>query len=142
SGCALVFQDPDDQLFAATVAEDVAFGPRNQRHPEAEVQRRTNEALLGLGIAALAERPIGELSFGEKKRVCLAGALAMRPRLLLLDEPTAGLDPVAEEELVALLGGLELGLVVATHAIDLVPQLCERVVVLAEGRIALDGPAA
>jgi energy-coupling factor transporter ATP-binding protein EcfA2 len=141
AGVALVFQDPDDQLFAATVVEDVAFGPRNQRLDEREAIERADHALAALAIPQLRDRPIGELSFGEKKRVCLAGALAMRPKLLLLDEPTAGLDPLAEEELVALLASLDVTLVIATHAIDLVPELAARVLVLDGGAVALDGPA-
>ena len=140
AGVGLVFQNPDDQLFGATVGEDVRFGPRNQRLDEGEVGRRSDEALLGMGIAHLAARPIEELSFGEKKRACLAGVLAMRPKLLLLDEPTAGLDPLGELGLLTLLAGLDATLVVATHAVDLVPRLCNRVIVLACGRIVADGP--
>ena len=139
AGVGLVFQNPDDQLFGATVVEDVRFGPRNQRLDEAEVGRRADAALAALGIVALAERPIEELSFGEKKRACLAGVLAMRPSLLLLDEPTAGLDPLGEAALVAELAALDVTLVVATHAVDLVPQLCDRVLVLASGGIVADG---
>jgi len=139
AGVALVFQNPDDQLFGTTVAEDVRFGPRNQRLDEAEAGRRADAALAELGIAHLAERPIEELSFGEKKRACLAGVLAMRPRVLLLDEPTAGLDPLAEEALVALLGRIATTSIVATHAVDLVPRLCDRVLVLAREGIVADG---
>ena len=95
-----------------------------------------------LGIGALAARPIEELSFGEKKRACLAGVLAMRPRVLLLDEPTAGLDPAGEEALVALLAGIDATMVIATHAVDLVPRLCARTVVLGRGGIVADGPTA
>lgn len=140
AGVGLVFQNPDDQLFGATVGEDVRFGPRNQRLDEAEVARRSDAALAELGLAALAPRPIEELSFGEKKRACLAGVLAMRPSLLLLDEPTAGLDPAGEESLVATLAAIDATMIIATHAVDLVPRLCDRVVVLGRGTIVADGP--
>jgi cobalt/nickel transport system ATP-binding protein len=117
----------------------VRFGPRNQRLDEREVARRADRALAQLGIAALAARPIEELSFGEKKRACLAGVLAMRPSLLLLDEPTAGLDPAGEESLIDTLAAIDATLVIATHAVDLVPRLCDRVVVLGRGTIVADG---
>jgi cobalt/nickel transport system ATP-binding protein len=139
AGLGLVFQNPDDQLFGATVAEDVRFGPRNQGLDEAEVSRRADAALAQLGIAALAGRPIEELSFGERKRACLAGVLAMRPRVLLLDEPTAGLDPAGEEAFVEIVAGLDATLIIATHAVDLVPRLCERVVVIGRGTVVADG---
>jgi len=139
AGVGLVFQNPDDQLFAATVAEDVRFGPRNQRLSPVEIDAHADGALAALGIAALAARPIEELSFGEKKRACLAGVLAMHPRVLLLDEPTAGLDPAGEEALVALLERVDATLVVATHAVDIVPRLCARVIVLGHGRVVADG---
>ena len=139
AGVGLVFQNPDDQLFAATVAEDVRFGPRNQRLSPAAIDAHADAALAALGIAALAARPIEELSFGEKKRACLPGVLAMRPRVLLLDEPTAGLDPAGEAALVALLARVDATLIVATHAVDIVPRLCTRVIVLGHGRVVADG---
>jgi cobalt/nickel transport system ATP-binding protein len=139
AGVGLVFQNPDDQLFGATVGEDVRFGPRNQRLDVREVDRRADAAMAELGVGALATRPIEELSFGEKKRACLAGVLAMRPRLLLLDEPSSGLDPLGEESLLELLRAIDATLIVATHAVDLVPRLCTRVIVLARGAIASDG---
>ena len=142
AGAGIVFQNPDDQLFGASVAEDVRFGPANQRLGDAECDRRVAAALAQLGLAALAARPIEELSFGEKKRACLAGVLAMRPRLLLLDEPTAGLDPAGEETLVELLAAVDATLVVATHAVDLVPRLCARTIVLGRGGVVADGPTA
>jgi len=142
AGLALLFQNPDDQLFAATVAEDVAFGPRNQGLDEDEVARRTHDALDRLGLRALADRAVDTLSFGEKRRACLAGLLAMRPRALLLDEPTAGLDPAGEQELLRHLAELHRAgatLVCATHAMDLVPQQADRVLVLDGGAVAADG---
>lgn len=142
AGIGLVFQNPDDQLFCPTVAEDVRFGPRHQRLAAAEVERRATEALAALELTALADRPIEALSFGEKKRACLAGVLAMRPRVLLLDEPTAGLDPAGEVRLLALIERLDTTLVLATHAVDLVPQLCSRVLLLGAGGVVADGPTA
>ena len=142
AGVGLVFQNPDDQLFGATVGEDVRFGPRNQRLDESAVDQRARHALAQLGIAALAARPIEELSFGEKKRACLAGVLAMRPRILLLDEPTAGLDPAGEEALVELLAGIDATMIIATHAVDLVPRMCARVVMLGGGAVVADGASA
>jgi cobalt/nickel transport system ATP-binding protein len=144
AGAALVFQNPDDQLFAQTVREDVEYGPRNLGLAEPEIERRTRDALEATGIAALAERPIETLSFGEKKRASLAGALAMQPRVLLLDEPTAGLDPAFERVFVGhldrLAGERALTLVMATHAIDLVPYLARRVLLIGDGRVLKDGP--
>ncbi len=142
AGVGLVVQDPDDQLLGATVRQDVALGPRNLGLADAEVTTRVTSALEVVGIGPLADREIESLSFGERKRVCLAGVLAMRARVLLLDEPTAGLDPLAEVALCETLRDLvAVGttIVVATHAVDLVPRFASRVMLLGEQRILFDG---
>jgi cobalt/nickel transport system ATP-binding protein len=139
----LVLQDPDDQLFAASVAQDVSFGPVNMGLPAAEVTRRVEEALAALGIAELADRPTHLLSFGQKKRTAIAGAVAMRPRLLVLDEPTAGLDPTGVEELLATLAGLDAAgttAVLSTHDVDLAHRWADDVAVVAGG-VVRTGPA-
>ncbi|MET9970044.1 ATP-binding cassette domain-containing protein [Streptomyces sp. NPDC006356] len=118
----LVVQDPDDQLFAASVAQDVSFGPLNLGLSDAEVRARVDEALTALDITALADRPTHLLSYGQRKRTAIAGAVAMRPRVLILDEPTAGLDPDGQERLLATLDGLRASgatVVMATHDVDL-----------------------
>ncbi|MCC9704911.1 ATP-binding cassette domain-containing protein [Streptomyces sp. MNU76] len=118
----LVVQDPDDQLFAASVAQDVSFGPLNLGLPDAQVRDRVDEALGALGIAALADRPTHLLSYGQRKRTAIAGSVAMRPRVLILDEPTAGLDPDGQERLLATLDELRRSgttVVMATHDVDL-----------------------
>ncbi|WP_060907680.1 energy-coupling factor ABC transporter ATP-binding protein [Streptomyces scabiei] len=118
----LVVQDPDDQLFAASVAQDVSFGPLNLGLSDTEVRARVDEALGALGIGALADRPTHLLSYGQRKRTAIAGAVAMRPRVLILDEPTAGLDPDGQERLLATLDGLRRSgttVVMATHDVDL-----------------------
>ncbi|WP_410535960.1 energy-coupling factor ABC transporter ATP-binding protein [Streptomyces sp. KL2] len=118
----LVVQDPDDQLFAASVAQDVSFGPLNLGLPDAEVRARVDEALTALDIGHLADRPTHLLSYGQRKRTAIAGAVAMRPKVLVLDEPTAGLDPDGRERLLATLDGLREGgttVVMATHDVDL-----------------------
>ncbi|MEV6168571.1 ATP-binding cassette domain-containing protein [Streptomyces sp. NPDC051954] len=118
----LVVQDPDDQLFAASVAQDVSFGPLNLGLPDPQVRARVDEALTALDIADLADRPTHLLSYGQRKRTAIAGAVAMRPRVLILDEPTAGLDPDGQERLLATLDGLRADgttVVMATHDVDL-----------------------
>ncbi|WP_328878218.1 energy-coupling factor ABC transporter ATP-binding protein [Streptomyces sp. NBC_00299] len=118
----LVVQDPDDQLFAASVAQDVSFGPLNLGLSDPEVRVRVDEALAALDIRALADRPTHLLSYGQRKRTAIAGAVAMRPRVLILDEPTAGLDPDGQERLLATLDGLRSSgttVVMATHDVDL-----------------------
>jgi cobalt/nickel transport system ATP-binding protein len=118
----LVVQDPDDQLFAASVAQDVSFGPLNLGLTDPEVRARVDEALAALDITALADRPTHLLSYGQRKRTAIAGAVAMRPRVLILDEPTAGLDPDGQERLLATLDGLRASgttVVMATHDVDL-----------------------
>ena len=144
AGAGLVFQNPDDQLFGTTIWEDALFGPHNQGLPPDESARRVERALFDLGITRLRDRPIETLSFGEKKRACLAGVLAMAPSLLLLDEPTAGLDPQGELAFIQLIerstGPGRATLLLATHAVDLVPLFAERVILLAGRRIVADGP--
>ena len=134
-----VFQDADDQLFMPTVQEDVAFGPHNLKLPEAEVRQRVEAALGQVGALHLAQRPPWRLSGGEKRAVAIAGVLAMQPEVLLLDEPSAGLDPAARRRLIGLLGSCPQTRVVATHDLDLVLDACSRVLVLHQGRLAADG---
>jgi cobalt/nickel transport system ATP-binding protein len=141
----LVFQDPDIQLFSATVLDDVAFGPLQLGLTAAEVKERCDEALAAMSIAHLADRAPFELSGGEKKRAAIASVLSLRPEVLLLDEPTAALDPRTKwvlVELIRSLGSAGRTLVVATHELDVVPLIADRAVVLSEdGRVAGDGPA-
>jgi cobalt/nickel transport system ATP-binding protein len=138
----LVLQDPDDQLFAASVMEDISFGPLNLGLDEAAARRRVLEALEALDIASLAERPTHLLSFGQRKRVALAGVLAMQPRLLLLDEPTAGLDPLGVEQLMVSLAGISrrgTAIAIATHDMDLAFAWADRIVIFAAGKVAAIG---
>jgi cobalt/nickel transport system ATP-binding protein len=144
AGAALLFQNPSDQLFGATVLEDALYGPLNQGIGAEAARHRALAALERTGMAHLAQRPVEALSFGEKKRAGLAGLLAMEPSLLLLDEPTAGLDPAGELALVEVLRAAAARgatLVVASHAVDLVPRFADRLVLLGEGRVLADGPA-
>ena len=135
-----MFQDPDDQLFMPTVREDVAFGPRNMGLAPGEVAARTMEALGTVRMASAADRAPHQLSMGERRRVAIATVLVMDPSLLVLDEPSASLDPRARRELVSVLAELDRTLVVATHDLPLAAQLCERAVIMSAGRVAADGP--
>jgi cobalt/nickel transport system ATP-binding protein len=137
----LVFQDPDDQLFCPTVGEDVGFGPRSAGVPDAEVEARVHDTLAAVGLHGYEGREPHRLSLGEKKRVALAGVLAMRPAILALDEPSANLDPRSRRSLVDLLRRIEGAMLVATHDLDLVLDLDARVVVLAGGKTVCGGPA-
>ena len=134
-----VFQDPDDQLFMPTVADDVAFGPLNLGLDAEAVRARVQAALEAVGAGALAARATYRLSGGEKRAVALAGVIAMEPSILVLDEPTAALDPAGRWRLLELLRALPHTRIVATHDLDLVVELCPRVVVLHEGAVAADG---
>jgi cobalt/nickel transport system ATP-binding protein len=138
----MVFADPDDQVVGLTVEEDVAFGPRARRWPPAEVAAAVREALAAVGLAGRESRFPHHLSTGEKRRLGLAGALACRPGLLLLDEPSSGLDPRGRRELADLLAGLPATEVVASHDLALVERLCTRAVVLDAGRPVADAPIA
>jgi len=138
----LVLEDPDDQLFSADVAQDVSFGPMNLGLPEADVRQRVDEALQLLGVEHLRRRPTHQLSHGERKRVATAGAVAMRPRVLLLDEPTAGLDPAGVEEMFAALARLEehgTTIVLSTHDVALALAWAASVA-LVEGGGVIQGP--
>jgi cobalt/nickel transport system ATP-binding protein len=136
----IVFADPDDQIVGLTVEEDVAFGPRARRWAVAEVRTAVDEALAAVGLVGREARFPHHLSTGEKRRLCLAGALACRPGLLLLDEPSSGLDPRGRRELAELLSGLGAPLVVASHDLALVERLCTRAIVLDDGRCVADAP--
>lgn len=139
----LVFQNPDDQLFAPTLFEDIAFGPINMGLDIKGVQTRVLSALEDTGLSGLGEKSIHNLSFGQKKRACIAGLLAMGHEILLLDEPTAGLDPMGEHGMMSLLMKLNkekgVTLILATHSIDLVPLFIDRIVILKEGKIIAEG---
>ncbi len=136
----LVFQDPDDQLFSTTVFEDVAFGPTYMGLPPGEVRARVKRALAQVGMSGFETRMPHHLSIGEKKRISLATVLAMEPGALVLDEPSAGLDPRARRGLIELLRGLPQTTVCATHDMRLVRDLFGRTVVMDEGRVVADGP--
>lgn len=141
----LVLQDADDQLFAASVAEDVSFGPLNLGLDESEARQRVEEALSALRIADLAERPPHMLSFGQKKRVAIAGAVAMRPDVLLLDEPTAGLDHHGMAHLLAVLEKLQASgttLVFTTHDVDFAYRFADDVALFEAGQVIAQGSAA
>ncbi len=135
----LVFQNPDDQLFSQTVREDVAFGAVNLRLSEEEVEARVSEALAQLNIASLAQRDVTRLSGGEKRRVALAGILAMRPDAILFDEPTSMLDPRGSRELAEHLNRLPALKIVATHDLLFVQRACPMCVVLKDGQVAAQG---
>jgi cobalt/nickel transport system ATP-binding protein len=137
----LVFQDPDDQLFMTTVAEDVAFGPLNLGLSGDHTRERVAEALRAVRMEHAAARAPYELSMGEKRRAAIATVLAMRPQLLVLDEPSASLDPRGRRELVEVLDGLDRTMLLVTHDLPLAAELCERAVILDEGAIAADGAA-
>jgi cobalt/nickel transport system ATP-binding protein len=136
----LVFQDPDDQLFSPTVFEDVAFGPLHMGLPEDQVRRQVAWALEQVGMGDYAGRVSHHLSIGEKKRVAIATVLSMAPEILVLDEPSAGLDPRARRTLINLLRGMPQTILVSTHDMRLVDELFPRTVVMDEGRIVADGP--
>lgn len=140
SKVGLVFQNPDDQLFSPTVFEDVAFGPLHMGLAEAEVRRRVVDALDQVAMGHYAGRLSHHLSMGEKKRIAIATVLAMQPEVLVLDEPTAGLDPRARRSLIHLLRSLPLSLLVATHDLRMVQELTSRMVIMDYGRIIADGP--
>lgn len=139
----LIFQNPDDQLFAHTVFEDTAFGPRNMGFGEDEVAERVRGALRDVDMEEHAGKSIHHLSFGQKKRVCIAGLLAMGHEILLLDEPTAGLDPMGEYRMMELLTRLNrengVTIVMATHSVDLVPLFLHRLHILSRGRFVRGG---
>ncbi len=136
----LVFQSPEDQLFSPTVYDDVAFGPLYQGLPPAEVQARVGEALAAVHMGDYARRVSHHLSVGEKKRIAIATVLSMRPEVLVLDEPTAGLDPRARRTLIELLRELPQTMIVATHDLPLVRELLPRTVIMDDGQIVADGP--
>lgn len=138
----IVLQNPDDQIFSATVEEDVAFGPLNLGLSHEEVEGRVDEALRLTGMEAFRERPSQQLSFGQRKRVALAGSLAMRPKVLIMDEPTAGLDPQMVRELMELLDKLVaqgMTAVISTHDVDLAYSWADEAHVLAHGRSLFSG---
>ena len=139
----LVFQDPDDQLFAPTVWEDVAFGPRNMGLSKREVAERVNSALNMLHIADLKDKRPDNLSGGQKRLVSIAGVLAMNPEIIVLDEPTSNLDPCTSTAVMHLLVDLSrrmnIALIIATHDVDAVPQYADRIYVMHEGRFMAEG---
>ena len=137
----LLFQDANDQLFCPTVYEDVAFGPRQMGLSEQEVSQRVQGALRAAGLEGVESRPPHHLSGGQKRRACLAGVLACLPEIMVLDEPTADLDPRGRRELKDLLKSLTLTRLVATHDLDLVAELCDQVIVMDAGQIVTVGNA-
>ncbi len=136
----LIFQSPDDQLFSPTVYDDVAFGPLYQGLPEKDVRQRVEDALTAVGMSAYAQRVSHHLSVGEKKRIAIATVLSMQPEVLVLDEPTAGLDPRARRSLINLLRDLPITMLAPTHDMAMVDELFPRMVIMDDGHVVADGP--
>jgi cobalt/nickel transport system ATP-binding protein len=142
SQVGLVFQNPDSQLFSASVREDVSFGPMNLGLEPREVRKRVQDALQTVGMTEAADKPVHNLSYGQKKRVCIAGVLAMQPEVVILDEPMAGLDPPMQEELTTVLERLHVSgmtIVIATHDLDFAYGWADNVIVLRSGRLLASG---
>jgi len=137
----IVFQNSDDQLFSTTIGDDVAFGPLNLGVPAEETRRRVGEALACVGLAGFEQRVPFHLSGGEKRRAAIAGVLAMKPEILLLDEPSMFLDPRGRRELIGLLNELPNTKVIATHDLEMILDTCKRVLVLDQGRLVASGSA-
>ncbi|MDD5014816.1 MAG: ABC transporter ATP-binding protein, partial [Atribacterota bacterium] len=135
----MVFQNPDDQLFMPTVFDDVAFGPLNLGFTKDEVERKVTEALETVGVEHLRKRPPYKLSQGEKRSVSIATVLAMSPDILVMDEPTSSLDPKSRTQLIELLKTFRHTKIIATHDLDMAMDLCERTIVLHQGKIVADG---
>jgi cobalt/nickel transport system ATP-binding protein len=135
----IVFQDPDDQLFMPTVREDVAFGPINMGVTGAELEAQVMQALELVGMADYADRPPHHLSFGQRRRVAVATVLAMKPEILVLDEPSSNLDPASRRELADILRDLDITLLMVTHDLPYALELCSRSVILSQGTIVADG---
>lgn len=136
----MVFQDPDDQLFMPTVFDDVAFGPLNLGLPPDEVKLQVKRALQKVGADHLQDRPPYRLSGGEKRAVAIASVLAMSPDILVMDEPTSNLDPLARQKLIELLQSFKHTKIIATHDLDMAMDLCQRTIVLHNGAVTADGP--
>jgi cobalt/nickel transport system ATP-binding protein len=135
----MVFQNPDDQLFMTTVYDDIAFGPRNYKLAEAEVETCVTQALGLVGIAHLKERAPHKLSGGEKRAAAIACVLAMRPDVLIMDEPTTALDPKARRRIIGLLNRFEHTKIITGHDLDMVLDTCQRVIILKNGAVVADG---
>lgn len=135
----LVFQDPDDQLFMPTVAEDVAFGPMNMKLPVEEVERRVEVALRAMGVEHLRDRHCFELSGGQKRSVAIATVLSMEPDILVMDEPSSNLDPHARRLLIDRIKEFSHTCLIATHDMAMVRELCPRVIVMNHGKVVADG---
>jgi len=142
----IVFQNPDDQIIAPTVAQDIAFGPTNLRLDEETIHHRVEEALRITGIEHIADRVPHHLSGGEKKRVAIAGAIAMEPEVLVLDEPTAGLDPRGVHDLLGFINDLKqksgMTVIFSTHDVSLIPEIADFIYVMDKGRIVAQGTVA
>jgi cobalt/nickel transport system ATP-binding protein len=136
----VVFQDPEDQLFLTSVAQDVAFGPANMGLDRVEIEIRVKDALAAVGMQGFEDRSAHHLSFGQKKRVATATVLAMRPEVLVLDEPSSNLDPKARRHLIDILRDLPVTKIIVTHDLPVAYELCERALILSQGRIVADGP--
>jgi cobalt/nickel transport system ATP-binding protein len=139
SKVGIVFQDPDDQLFMPTVGQDVAFGPYNMGARDGELEKIVNEALSLVGMLEYKDRPPHHLSFGQRRRVAVATVLAMKPEILVLDEPSSNLDPASRRELADILRSLEITMIMVTHDLPYAYELCERALILSGGVIAADG---
>ena len=139
----IVFQDPDDQLFSASVRKDISFGAMNLGLDEEEVKKRVDEAILETGIGLLVDKPTHALSFGQKKRIAIAGVLVMKPNIIILDEPTAGLDPMGVSELMHLLLKIKkengISIIMATHDVDIAPIYCDYIYIMDKGKMVLEG---
>lgn len=136
----MVFQNPDDQLFMASVYDDIAFGPLNLGLPLEEVETRVKSAMATVGIEHLQDRPPHKLSGGEKRAVAIATVLSMSPDILVMDEPTAGLDPGSRRQFIELLATFKHTKIIATHDLDMVIDLCRRTIVIHDGLVRADGP--